>query len=509
MTKYKFFICVLIIINTFSCIDKSNIYNTDTENLEDSIPLVFSLKIGDATAIQTDKNIFHIQLPYYTNVKELSPQINTNSTYIALKKGAHIHLNIDTVDFSNPITFILKSNSGKYIEYKVIAHYSNLPIIYLTTPSTITSKEIWTENCIMEIYNAGTANGVYEKVNVKGRGNTTWTMPKKPYAIKLYQKADILGLPKHKHWVLLANYFDTSLLRNEISFYMGRISDMDYTPRSRFVELVMNGEYQGLYQLTEKLKIDENRINIGNDGFLLEIDARAGENTNDIYFETPHIRYPLVIKEPDVIREDEEYTYIKQYITAVENILFGDSYTDPENGYRKYLNVESFVDWYLINEITKNADANFKTSCFMHLKKGEKLQMGPLWDYDLALANYVFEDIYKTTFNEPEGFHIKNVSWYDRLFSDPYFSEQVKKRFNYYYENRQLIYHELQFQKKIINTAIAGNEWRWNHFNVNGNITLLYENHTAEIIKIQTWLEKRFQWLKTQFDTRTIHSDTE
>ena len=455
---------------------------------------ISAISIGEVNA-EKEGNTFYIKLPASTNLKALKPEITSNSTILRVKGSDKPYSNGDAVDFSKPVTFVAEGPDGATSEYTAVVHFSNLPVLYMNTPTAITSKVNWTEDCEIQIWNASEQNMTYSSVNIKGRGNSTWGQPKKPYAIKLDKKAEVLGMPKHKRWVLLANYFDPSNLRNEICLYMGRISNLSYTPRTEFVDVVMNKEYVGLYQITEQLKIDENRVNVGDDGFLLEIDSRAGSDPEDVYFRVPHIGNPVVIKDPDVVEGDDSYNYIKQYMADASEALYSENYMDEESGWRKYLDEESFVDWYLINEITRNNDAIFFASCYMHLERGGKLKMGPLWDFDLAIANSNDNDS-----KNPIGFWIKRVAWYTRLFTDPNFVNRVKERFNYFYENRQSIYEEFRKQQSIISEAMVGNETRWNRLGSKGNKEKTQKLHTESIDSMCSWLETRFNWMKEEFE---------
>ena len=384
---------------------------------------------------------------------------------------------------------------------------SDIPVIKLYAPNAITSKDNWTDNCEIEVLNAGDDSAAYAKVQIKGRGNSTWVLPKKPYAIKLDKKEKVLGFPKHKRWVLLANYYDKTNLRNETAFFMGRMSKqqsepgLDYTPRSSYARVFMNDRFQGLYQLTEQLKIDDNRVNVGDDGYLLEIDMRALEEPENVYFRVPHIGTYIVVKDPD-IENQGDLDYIKNFMSKADNALFSDNFTDPQNGFRKYLDVNSFVDWYLINEITKNADSNFNTSCYMNLARGGKLKMGPLWDFDLAAGNYAdFGDWWYTQWvNTPQDFHIRNVAWYDRMFQDKEFVKTVKTRFRYYYDRQNDIYSEIDRQRDYVRKVIEENEKVWFFFSkpFDREVSLKAYDNSCEELK--SWLKQRFSWLKKEFD---------
>ena len=224
----------------------------------------------------------------------------------------------------------------------------------------------------------------------------------------------------------MANYTDKTSLRNATAFYMGELSNLDWTPRMHFVEVMLNGRYNGTYQLGEKIKISKNRVNVDDSGILFEIDDKAAYEPDARYFYVEHIAQPVNIKDPEVEYNDETYQYAYSFLKLVDETLFSDNFTDPVEGWRKLMDEDSFVDWYLINEISKNNDACFWSSCFMNLKKGGKLKMGPLWDFDIAFGN-----VYYNGNDDPEGFWVKSVTWYDRLFQDPLFMAKVKQRFGY------------------------------------------------------------------------------
>ena len=150
------------------------------------------------------------------------------------------------------------------------------------------------------------------------------------------------------------------MLRNELAFVLSRFSNLDWTPESRFVELFINNEYLGVYQIVQKVEESSNRVNIGDDGYLLEVDQLSRLNPDDVFFETNN--YLFNIKDPNLDFGDNQYNIIKNYIEITENTLLGNNFTNPIEGYSKYIDVDSFVDWYLINEITKNNDAIFFSS---------------------------------------------------------------------------------------------------------------------------------------------------
>lgn len=380
--------------------------------------------------------------------------------------------------------------------------HSGLPVAIINTPNNqdITSKEEYVENTLISILQLDIMDEFCELTNVKGRGNTTWAAPKKPYAIKFNKKKSLMSLPEDKSWVLLANYYDPTLLRNDLAFYLGNeFSTLDWTPHYQQVDLSLNGNYRGIYQLGEKVKISKKRVNVGDDGFLLEVDAKA--DANEVTFPVPHIGKPINIKEPDdIIVDDDDYNYIVGFMTQADAALFSDEFLDENEGYKKYIDMDSFVEWYIINEIAKNNDAIFFTSCYMNLKRGGKLKMGPLWDFDIAFGGYPWEPRGSTISNVTSGFYIKNnVQWYSRFFEDPVFVAKVKERFGDYYNNKQVILDYIDARaSQLINKVVEENKL-WGRIT---SSTATYEEvksaYQDKVDGLKTWIMDRLEWLNTE-----------
>ena len=380
-------------------------------------------------------------------------------------------------NFRRPVNLTLVSDNIEKSYMIFVYSFTGLPVMWIDTQNKlpIEDKETYiparikvTEDIVLHDFDEEFESGV----NVKGRGNSTWNrMPKKPYRLKFDEKVSLLGEPKDKSWVLLANYADKTMLRNHITNYMGSISQLEC---SHFFELVLNGEYVGTYQLTDKLKIAKHRVNVGDDGFLLEIDDYAPKEDDARYFKTPHLRQPVNVKDPDVEYGDERFNYIKDYVTTIDSILYSPAFADFEKGWQKWLDMDSFVDWYIINEITKNTDGVMWSSCFMNIKQGGKLKMGPLWDYDLAYANYEPNADVLT----PEGFRIKTANWFERLFKDPIFVQGY------------LRYAAEENDKKwgTLNNIIWPNAYAWG-------------SYQDEVQFLKDWISTRMDWLYENINT--------
>ncbi len=371
------------------------------------------------------------------------------------------------------------------------------------------------------------------ELEVRGRGNSTWDWDKKPYRLKLKDSSKLLGMPKSKHWVLLANYADKTLMRNDIAFMFSDSIGMAYTTRSRYIELHVNGAYQGVYQLVEHIRPDNDRVDIAEmevtdtegdaltGGYVLEIDFRMGLDfclsdinqqiypyceggvnalrEDDYCMDSRYGMQPFCVDEPEGLLTPDwapQRDYITQYFYDTEEALFGNDFTDPEIGYAAYLDVDSTINYYIINELFKNADGAV-SSAYLHKPRNGKLYFGPIWDFDLALGNAGYDDLDKTY-----GWHIRKASWFDRLFQDPAFEAKVKQRWQVLKAEGKL--------EQIFQYAEARAEWleiqqqknfeRWPIFYWQTWYTrLILGSYEAEVSEMIRWQRERMEWIDQQW----------
>lgn len=271
-------------------------------------------------------------------------------------------------------------------------------------------------------------------LQVKGRGNSTWGMPKKPLRLKFDSKSEVLGMPSEKDWALLANYADKSLLRNSLGMEISRIMGFPWTPRHVPCELYLNGIYQGVYDFFEHKETGKNKVNIDTDkDYYLEIEQNFDEAN---YFTTSY-DVPIQFKDPDKPGA-ERIEFVKNYFKDFEDVLRSDDFADKDKGYQAYIDVDSWIDNFIVQELAKNIDGNVRKSSFLVLKDGGKLEFYHQWDFDLAFGN---ADYFPDGNNGPTGWYVKNrdtngqvgKGWYNRLFQDRAFVEKVKKRWKELY----------------------------------------------------------------------------
>ena len=266
---------------------------------------------------------------------------------------------------------------------------TDVPTVYIETENrqAITSKEEYI-NCTF-IYANGDQVTRYENTQIRGRGNSSWwNSEKKAYRVKFDKKQELLGpdYAKAKNWTLLANHGDKTMIRNALTYDLGRFMGLKFCPAAKFIDLYLNGAYRGTFQISDQVQVHKKRIDIDEDnGWLLEV-------ANEYSKEDPYITstcYDVIynLKNP----KDEQLTVSKrisigQWIEKFEAAVASDDYTNPSTGYRAYIDEEDFINWYVAAEITGNIDALF--SIYMYKDADEdKMHFGPLWDLDLGYDN--------------------------------------------------------------------------------------------------------------------------
>ncbi|MGB1144733.1 MAG: CotH kinase family protein, partial [Glaciecola sp.] len=382
--------------------------------------------------------------------------------------------------------------AGTSKQYTVeVIQFTGLPVINLTTDNgnAITNREDYTTGTVSVFGNGVVSDLDNMTMEIRGRGNSTWGMPKKPYQMKLSSKREFLDMENDKKWLFLAEYADKTMLRNQIAYEMGYLSDLAWTTDSEFAEVFLNEEYQGTYHITQKVEEGSDRVDLGDNGFLLEIDQFDRLDPDDVYFETG--TFLINIKEPSLEENDSQYQFITRLLFEFEQALYSSSFADPNNGYAQFIDIDSFIDWYLISEITKNVDSRFFSSIYFHVIPGEKIKMGPLWDFDLAFGNVDYADP-----EFPEGFWIKDNPWYARLFQDPNFVNLVQARFEYYNNNRNYLLNKIDEYAEKLRYAQAENDAKWQTIGVYvwPNPVVL-DTYEEEVARLKSWFNTRMDWL--------------
>lgn len=346
--------------------------------------------------------------------------------------------------------------------------YHKVPTLYINTINgkTITSRDQWTDSVSLRIVMPDSVVSYSTSLaQVKLRGHSTFTKPKKPFALKLDKKADILGMSPNKRWVLLANFMDHSNMRNSLALDAAHETSLDWTPDFRFVDVVVNGSYQGLYLLCEQVEVVSNRVHVqDNGGWLVKGDSY---DDGKYMLRTSLKQFPFEVKFPKDPSE-KLIRKIKAELDSIETLIYDK--TDFERLYSK-IDIVSFVDWWIVHELTQNAEPNGPRSCYMHKGVDGKIAMGPVWDFDLAFITVGLDDggdIRPARFNRKDvklltgdSIYNSNALWYDRLLKEKKFITCLRERWHKLKPHFIALAEKIDIWKKLITPSALDDEKLW------------------------------------------------
>ncbi len=400
------------------------------------------------SAFLIENNVIHIIVPNGADLTNVTPEFTHNGKAVYIGDNNHEQESgkqtFDLSNFAEPLIYRIVSDSGKEQKWKVNIY--DLPVLMLNTPQRepITSKEERTEGCRLRAFDTDGRMEDLGTAGVKGRGNTTWMLEKKPYNIKLDEKHKLFGMPNSKHWILLANsYYDRTQLHNTIAFEMARLTDFPWVPEGRFIELIFNGEHKGLYYLCEKIRAGKNKINITEmtsddnsdeaitGGYLLEsyiaydydgVNPFKTKYYNRTGYDNNYI-LAWEIKEPDEdIRTQQQYNYIVSAMNKMEEVIADDELV-KKGIYRDLLDIESAINWFLVEEIAANEEASRTKNFTLYKDRGDKFRVGPPWDFDAWTFGQAGTDAYMCRFWS---------FYYPQLLKDPVFVKRFKEKWAIY-----------------------------------------------------------------------------
>lgn len=374
-------------------------------------------------------------------------------------------------------------------------------------------------------------------IGIEIRGETSQFFDKKSYGIETwdtqYNDIDVslLGFPEEEDWILYGPYSDKSLIRNKIIYELSELMG-NYTSRTEFVELTINYEYKGLYIFMEKLKRDKNRINISkleeNDtdentitgGYIIKIDKSDMEDGSYTDYNSFQSKYDVFGKldgdkkinfnyeypKPGEIHANQK-KYIKNYFEEFEYSLAENNFKDPNEGYRKYINENSFIDFFILNELSNNVDG-YRLSTYLYKDRGEKMNIGPIWDFNLSFGNADYcggerYDVWCYKFNERCLGDLWNVPfWWNRILEDEKFVINLKNRWNDLRGNilsDENLINIIDIKYSLLNNetdVIKKNFEKWKIFGIYiWPNSFIGNNYYEEIEFLKNWIKNRTQWL--------------
>ncbi len=405
---------------------------------------------------------------------------------------------------------------------------SDLPIIIIDTEG----KEIVDEPKVMarmSIINNGegqrnhitdSPNEYEGYIGIEYRGKSSRHWPKKPYGIETRtetgenRNVSLFNMPKENDWILYAPYVDKTLIRNVFMYYLGsRIAA--YAPRTQFVELVLNGEYMGVFVFTEKIKKDKGRVNLSKPaednitgGYLLEMIPNRDLREDETHFKLEQSGKEIVVKYPKPKNiTPEELGYISGYFNDLEHVLNSAAFADKTEGYARYIDIPSFINQMLLSEAFNQLDA-FCQSTWFYKDKDEKLHLGPGWDYNRSMGNAEYYNSWRTDVwllkeaydPDPDGWH--RINWPERLMEDPEFMEAYGAKWR---ELRQELFSFDTLYALIdrftgqVEEARVRNFERWDVLGKDINNKYVFDTYEDEVAYMKDWILQKFTWLDEQF----------
>ncbi|MFZ1703386.1 MAG: CotH kinase family protein [Saprospiraceae bacterium] len=437
--------------------------------------------------------------------------------------STHFHHGLRKVSLYLGSFFLLQTIQGQNFVS------SNLPIVLITTeinPSTgqpfnikeevkvpASMKIIWkedgTRNTLSDQFNPLFLN--YDgKIGIEIRGQTSTSLPKKPYGFETVQEdlmtnnnVSILGMPEENDWVLNACAFDKSLIRDNLTFLFSQKIGL-YAPRGRYCEVLLNGQYIGVYVLLEKIKQDKNRVDVAElgtedidgtnvtGGYITKTDKFSPGDFNHWSY-VSHIGQPTFFihhePKPDVILPTQ-HLYIKQQFDKLEeNAAWNPS---KLHGFPSLIDMASFIDFMLINELASNVDA-YQYSTFYHKERGGKLRAGPVWDINLAYGNDLFQwgyDRSKTDVWQFDNFDNVGAKFWKNLFLNPTFACHFSQRWKELTREAGVLQTPKMLQMvdsltALLSEAVGREHQKWN--------TL--DNYTSHVNELKLWISNRVAWI--------------
>lgn len=405
-----------------------------------------------------------------------------------------------TQSFLNDLVYTVTASDGTKVDYQVVLSgpmFTGLPIVSIFIENGEELKvEEKTKKLPATFYLRSIDEDAFDmtdvEMTIRGRGNSTWYgMPKKPFRVDFLSKTSLFGLTKAKKWVFLANYQDPTLLMNDVAFELGRRVGVEFNHSSIHVEVFINGTYRGNYQLTEQKETGEGRVDINTDGgFLVELDTYFDE---DYQFHSNYFKLPVMIQEPE-FNSNDEMDYVKEAFNAFESTLYGENF--PSNEFEKYTDVESLINFMLVNEIVRNQELHWPKSTYLYKEADSKIKWGPLWDFDWAFgyneANAYF--VKKDLLFYAERAYIDERAgnlFFARFFEVPGFKEKYYQRWEEVKPDVADIVNYIDEKAKMLEKSQLEN------FKLGGMTTPNTKNASyGELInQMKDWIEERIAFL--------------
>lgn len=404
---------------------------------------------------------------------------------------------ITSNNFSNSLKYTIIDKGGRKRTYTiqvVCPQLSGLPVININTEDgkDVTDKENYLTADFVLIDREHPENNIEKQTGIRGRGNSTWAYDKKPYRLKFDKKTSLFGLGAAKSWVLLANYLDPTFIMNTIAFELGHRLEIPFTNHANHVEVFLNNKYRGSYVLTEQVQVNEHRVNIDEEkDFFVELDSYFDE---DIKFKSDILQLPVNIKSPEV-DNISEVEFVRTAINELEKLMFDPASGFPHNNYLNLIDLNSLVNYILVQEILANPEIRHPKSTYLYKEEGKKIMMGPLWDFDWGFGyrehgQEYFSNPTRLMFSSQMATDWIGDRFFSRFFEDPVFVSAYKKRWNEVKDRVAAIEAFIEAHEEYLEKSAIENNKLWSH-----NLEF-----TEQIREMKTWMKARINALDTHIN---------
>lgn len=395
---------------------------------------------------------------------------------------------------------------------KEVSRLTNLPHVYINTFNnrSISSKTKYVYARMWCVYENDSV-AFFDSLEIRGRGNATWGLEKKPYKLKFHEKEKLLGkgYAKTKKWTLLANHGDKTLIRNAVTSQMGEFMGLKFNPAAKFVDLTFNDRYDGTYQISDQVDVRAHRVNITEQEWPLgeSADITGGylfeAISSESNFSTPH-GVPIRIHYPDEDEIDQrQKDYAQQFINDFDERLYAEDFGDKDNGYRPLVDSVSLANWYLCTEISGNVDG-FYSTYFYKDAQDDHLYWGPLWDYDIAYNNdnrsRAGTDNTLRQLMKDAGYD-NCRRWVQRMWEDPWFARLINRRFHEAVNDGIEDYLNAQIDSltELIDASQQLNYQRWNIDQRVLRERVLYSTYDEYVSDLRSYIHDHLLYLDEAF----------
>ncbi|WP_405339564.1 CotH kinase family protein [Fibrobacter sp.] len=368
--------------------------------------------------------------------------------------------------------------------------YAGVPRVVIETENFAGVRDRETEiPSKFQIYGEKAPESEVLDLTVRGRGNSSFKMPKYGMKLEFTDKVSLFGMPKNRDWALVANFGDKTHLRN---YMMSRLSEWlgaKYTPRMQFVEVYLNRNYMGLYLLTETVKVGKNRVNIDENDTTFLIEKEDSKKFDPPYVLTDNLYYYHIKAPKNPSAETEDL--LLDHLNAFESFMM-EQYRHKSTEILDWLDIDDYLLFYWVQEYSKNEDGNYARSVFMTWKKGEPIHFGPLWDFDLAFGNASRERN-----QSPEDWYIRNYRLNYYIMRNSIVKDAAIDYWNYHRETFRALIDSIPVYRAIIEKAVDNEYRRWPVIGNTENWALKdpYDSYDEAVEVMTDWMKKRFKWI--------------